>query len=105
MHVGATFSVMEGVASLHSLARWRPSRAVITSALTYGGLCLWARWRPSHTLCPSELHHSDAGTVGKRDLALHHFHALEAVVGDEQVAVEVGEVNDWRELRGRADGT
>ena len=44
-----------------------------------------------------ELHHSDAREVGKGYLSVYHGHTFEAVVGNEEVAVEVGEVDEWRE--------
>ena len=34
----------------------------------------------------------------KRNLAILNGHAIEAVVGDEQVSIEVGKVNQWREV-------
>ena len=39
---------------------------------------------------------AEAGAVGKGDFALHNSHSLEAVVGNQQIAVEVGEIADWR---------
>ncbi len=46
--------------------------------------CLWGRLFPGKEL------DADAGDVVKGDLAVLYGHAREAVVGNEQVAVEVG---------------
>ena len=40
---------------------------------------------------------AEAGTVGKGDFALHNSHSLEAVIGNQQIAVKVSEIADWRE--------
>ena len=49
-------------------------------------------------------HHADAGTVGQDELAFVQADTLEEVVGDEEVAVQVGEIDGGGELRGGGDG-
>ena len=50
--------------------------------------CLWVRLFPGKEL------DANAGDVVKGDLAVLYGHAREAVVGNEQVAVEVGPVDE-----------
>ena len=45
-----------------------------------------------------------AGPVGQRDMAVDDLHAVEAVVRDQQITVQVGPVHHRRELRGGRDG-
>lgn len=45
-----------------------------------------------------EGHHADARTVGDGHFAVDDFHAVKDVVGDQQVAVEVGPVGQRGEL-------
>ena len=46
-------------------------------------------------------HYPNAWQVGQGNLPLDHLHASEAVVGYEQVAVEVGKIDRGRELGSR----
>ena len=48
--------------------------------------------------------HADTGTVGQYDFAIDNVKAVEPVVGDKKIAVEVGPVHHGRELRGRCHG-
>ena len=49
-------------------------------------------------------HHADAGAVGEDELAFVEADAVEEVVGDEEVAVQVGEIDGGGELGGGGDG-
>ena len=52
-----------------------------------------------------EWFHADAGEVGECNLSIDNLHAVEAVVGDEKVAIEVGKVHERSELSGGAHCT
>ena len=48
---------------------------------------------------------SDAWGISEGDFSVNDLYSLEKVVGDEQVAVQVGEINGRGELCGSRHGT
>ena len=67
----------------------------MTPSPSLGAVCVG--WSGEETLSLDALH-ADARKMRQAQFALNHFHASEAVVGDEQVAVEVGKVYGRRQL-------
>src|SRR6185369_2516487 len=60
--------------------------------------------RRTHSAGKSALPHADTGPIRQRDLAVHDGRAVEAVVANQDAAVEIGPVDQRGELRRSGNG-